>query len=237
VITVVDPDAARAVLAAGRLTCPQSGCGGVLRVWSRARARRVRVRGGAVELLRPDRARCRACGVTHVLLPAWCLPRRAYGTEVVGAALLAAAEGAGCARAAAVARAPAGTVRDWLRAVARAAPALTARALAVAQAAGDADACSPRPARPVSALAGAVNALAAAARAFHLTLARPRPERPDRPSTGTGIDYLALVAERHRRSLLRQLRLGDPGGAVAHLSPWKTINVITGGQLLTTAPG
>ena len=239
-ITVVDQQAARAALVAGLLGCPAPGCGGVLGVWSRARARRVRVPGGELELLRPDRARCRTCRVTHVLLPAWCLPRRAYGTEVVGTALLAAAQGAGCTRAAAAAGAPASTVRDWLRSVARAAPTLTARAVAVAQAAGDADACWPRPARPGSALAGAVNALAAAARAFHLTLAkpRPRPERPVRAWAGTtGIDYLGLVAERHRRSLLHRLHLADPGCAVALASPWQTINVITGGQLLTTSPG
>lgn len=234
-ITVVDPDAARAELTAGRLGCPQPGCGGVLRVWSRARARRVRMPGGDLVRLCPDRARCRGCQVTHVLLPAWCLPRRGYGTEVVGTALLAAAQGAGCARAAAAAGAPAGTVRDWLRAVGRAAPALTARAVVVAQAAGDTDACWPTPSRPGSVLAGVVNALAAAARAFHLTLAAPRPPGPG--GRLTGIDYLALVAERHRRALLHRLRLTDPTGAAAHLSPWQTINVITGGQLLTTAPG
>lgn len=235
-ITVVDPDAARVALAAGQLACPEPGCDGILRVWSRARARRVRMPDGDLQRLRPDRARCRACGITHVLLPAWCLPRRGYGTEVVGAALLAAAQGAGCARAAAAAGAPTATVRDWLRAVARAAPELTARAVTVAQTAGDADACWPKPSsRPVSALAGAVNALAAAARAFHLSLARPMPPSPGGPLTG--IDYLAIVAERQRRSLLHRLRLADPSGAAAQLSPWQTVNVITGGQLLTTSPG
>src|SRR5680860_789378 len=95
VITVVDPDAARRALLAGRLRCPEPGCEGVPRVWSRARARRVvGLDGGLIEL-RPDRARCRCCAVTQVLLPAWCLPRRGYHVEVVGAALLAGAEGAG----------------------------------------------------------------------------------------------------------------------------------------------
>src|SRR5680860_1438447 len=85
VITVVDPDAARRALLAGRLRCPEPGCEGVLRVWSRARARRVvGLDGGLIEL-RPDRARCRCCAVTQVLLPAWCLPRRGYHVEVVGA--------------------------------------------------------------------------------------------------------------------------------------------------------
>ena len=140
-ITVVDPDAARAALSAGDLACPESGCAGTLRIWSGARARHVQLPGGQWRRLRPDRARCRACGVTHVLLPAWCLPRRAYSTDVVGTALLAAAQGAGHTRAAAAAGAPTATVRDWLRAVGRSAPALTAQAITVAGAAGEADAC------------------------------------------------------------------------------------------------
>ena len=94
-ITVVDPDAALRALLAGRLRCPEPGCEGALRVWSRARARRVRRLDGGLVTLRPDRARCRSCAVTHVLLPAWWLPRCGYDVEVVGAALLAAAEGAG----------------------------------------------------------------------------------------------------------------------------------------------
>lgn len=109
-ITVVDPDAARLALAAGELGCPEPGCAGVLRVWSRARPRQVRRLGGALVWLRPDRARCRACQVTHVLLPAWCVPRCSYDVEVVGAALLAGAEGTGHRTAAGLA-VPAGTVR------------------------------------------------------------------------------------------------------------------------------
>src|SRR5664280_1715022 len=229
-ITVVDPDAARAALSAGDLACPQSGCAGTLRIWSAARARHVQLPGGQRRRLRPDRARCRACGVTHVLLPAWCLPRRAYSSDVVGTALLAAAQGAGYAGAAAAAGAPTATARDWLRAVGRSAPALTAQALAVAGAAGEADACWPRPSQPCSALTSAVNALAAAARALHLVLTRPRLTPPGRV---TGIDYLAILAERHRRQLLHGLHLADPTGAAAALSPWQTINVMTAGRLLT----
>ena len=233
-ITVVDPDAARAALSAGDLACPQSGCAGTLRIWSAARARHVQLPGGQRRRLRPDRARCRACGVTHVLLPAWCLPRRAYSSDVVGTALLAAAQGAGYAGAAAAAGAPTATVRDWLRAVGRSAPALTAQTLAVAGAAGEADACWPRPSQPCSALTSAVNALAAAARALHLVLTRPRLTPPGRV---TGIDYLAILAERHRRQLLHGLRLADPTGAAAALSPWQTINVMTAGRLLTARSG
>ena len=50
------------------------------------------------------------------------------------------------------------TVRDWLRGVGRAVPALTAQAVSVAGTAGEADACGPQPPRPCSALTSAVNA-------------------------------------------------------------------------------
>jgi hypothetical protein len=235
VITVVDPDAARGALLAGLLCCPEPGCDGILRVWSRARARRVRRRDGALIVLRPDRARCRRCAVTQVLLPAWCVPRRGYDVEVVGAALLAAADGAGHRRVAARVEVPAGTVRGWLRAVRTDAPALTARAVGVAQAAG----VSVFPAQAAARWAGralpeAVAALGAAARAFALHLSTPPPPGPGGPLTG--VDYLAVIAERHRRYVHRGLRLADPSGALAALRGWQLINLITGGRLLTSAP-
>lgn len=234
-MTVVDPDAARAALSTGNLACPEQGCVGTLRIWSAARARHVQLPDGQRRRLRPDRARCRVCGVTHVLLPAWCLPRRAYSTDTVGTALLAAAQGAGYARAAAAAGAPTATVRDWLRAVGRSAPALTAKAVTVTEATGDGDACWPRSSPPCSALTSAVHALGAAARAFHLVLIRPRPS-----SAGgrlTGIDYLATLAERHRSQVLHDMRLADPTGAAAGLTPWQAINVLTAGCLLTARSG
>ena len=83
-----------------------------------------------------------------------------------------------------------------------------------------------------------MDALAAAARAFHLVLTRPpRPTPASRPGTGTGIDYLAILAERHRRELLHGLRLVDPTGAATALSPWQAINVLTAGRLLTSRSG
>lgn len=173
-ITVVDPDAARAALSAGDLACPESGCAGTLRIWSAARARHVQLPDGQRRRLRPDRARCRACAITHVLLPAWCLPRRAYSSDVVGTALLAAAQGAGYA-------------------------------------------------------------CAAAARAFQVVPTRPRLASAGGPLTG--IDYLAILAERHRHQLLHGLRLADPTGVAAALSPWQTINVLTAGRLLTARSG
>ena len=67
----------------------------------------------------PRRSRCRECGGTHVLLPAWCLLRRADAGEVIGAALEAAAAGDGHRKIAGRLGRPASTVRGWLRAFAR----------------------------------------------------------------------------------------------------------------------
>ena len=64
----------------------------------------------------PRRARCRECGGTHVLLPAWCLARRADAGEVIGLALEAKAAGEGHRVIAARLGRPASTVRGWLRA-------------------------------------------------------------------------------------------------------------------------
>ena len=80
-----DAAAASAGLAGGLLACPSCGTGR-LRRWGRARERVIRLLGGAITRLRPQRARCRSCGRTHILLPSWCAPRRADGIEVIGTA-------------------------------------------------------------------------------------------------------------------------------------------------------
>jgi hypothetical protein len=100
-------------LAGGVLGCPS--CGGVLGGWGYGRERRVRVLEGPDVLLVPRRSRCRGCGVTHVLLPAWCLLRRADAGAVIGAALAHAAGGAGSRSVARLLGRPAPTVRGWLR--------------------------------------------------------------------------------------------------------------------------
>ena len=64
---------------------------------------------------RPDRALCPACGVTHVVLDAALLPRRAYAARLTGQALIAAARGPGHRRIALDLEVPAGTVRGWIR--------------------------------------------------------------------------------------------------------------------------
>jgi len=105
--------AASASLAAGLLACPSCGTGRLAR-WGHGRERAIRL-AGATARLRPDRARCRACKRTHILLPSWCAPRRAGAIEVIGAALAAAAGGTGHGRIGADLGVPPATVRGWLR--------------------------------------------------------------------------------------------------------------------------
>jgi len=101
-------------LAAGVLACPAC-LGGRLGPWGYARPREVRMLDG-VRSLTPRRACCGACGATHVLCPAWSVPRRRDGAEVIGEALRLAVGGAGHRRIARqLGRSP-GTVRGWLRA-------------------------------------------------------------------------------------------------------------------------
>lgn len=104
-----EPVEVERLLAAGELTCP---CGGGLRRWGHARPRSVRGAG----LVRPRRARCLACRVTHVLLAVCGLARRADAVEVIGAALAAKARGQGHRPIAARLGRPPSTVRGWLRA-------------------------------------------------------------------------------------------------------------------------
>lgn len=100
-------------LRARELVCP---CGGDLAPWGYARQRTVRGVDGPV---RPRRARCRACLVTHVLLAVSCLLRRADSVDVIGAALRAKATGVGHRPIAQRLSRPASTVRGWLRAFTR----------------------------------------------------------------------------------------------------------------------
>lgn len=113
-LTVEDePVSVERRLAAGDLSCP--GCGGPLARWGFGLPRTLRGRGAAVVRRRPRRTRCRGCGITHVLLPAVALSRRADLAEVIGAALAAKAAGAGHREIAGRLCRPAETVRGWLR--------------------------------------------------------------------------------------------------------------------------
>ena len=104
------PGQVERLLAEGLLKCP--GCGGVLSGWGHAREREVR---GLAGRLRPRRARCPGCSRTHVLLPVSVLARRADCVAVIGAALIARAEGMGHRPIAAALDVAESTVRGWLR--------------------------------------------------------------------------------------------------------------------------
>ena len=153
-----DRDVVERQLAGGELSCPS--CGGALGGWGNARVRPVRVLDGSDVQLTPRRARCRGCGATHVLLPAWCLARRADAGAVIGRALEAKAAGAGHRAVAELLGRPASTVRGWLRALARGAGRVreTFTALAAVLVPDP-----PLPAPAGSAFADAVAAVAAAA--------------------------------------------------------------------------
>ena len=83
------------LLGNGLLLCP--GCGGRLGGWGHAARRPVFASGRVPVAVRPRRARCCSCGVTHVL-PAWLLARRCDGTLVIGDMLARAARGQGFRR-------------------------------------------------------------------------------------------------------------------------------------------
>jgi Domain of unknown function (DUF6431) len=97
----------------GWLACP--GCGGSVTPWGYGRRRLVFGPGGCGRWLRPRRARCSGCGVTHVLLPVDVLVRRRDEVAVIGVALAAAASGQGYRRIAAAAGRSVWTVRSWVR--------------------------------------------------------------------------------------------------------------------------
>lgn len=112
IVVTVEADQVRVEsrLLAGQVGCP--ACPEALRPWGWARPRGVH---GLRGVLRPRRARCPGCLVTHVLLPLTVLARRAYAVEVIGAALLARAAGAGHRPIGHRLGVPASTVRGWLR--------------------------------------------------------------------------------------------------------------------------
>ncbi len=233
-IFAVDADAARQAVGRRRLGCPEPGCAGRLHPWGSAQARRVAVALGTTVQVTPDRVRCGHCRVSHVVLPAWYMPRRGHGVEVVGQALLGkAVDGQGHRRVAQTLGLAQGTVRGWLRGAARTASQLTAQAVRAVGVSADVWAQRSTRRYPAGELTAAIDALARAAAAF----ARPAPPAAPAPSA-TGIDYFALLGAAHRRAVYERLHLLDPGDRLPALPPWQVINLITRGRLLTpTAPG
>jgi len=236
VIIVGNPAAGRRALVGRQLECPKPACTGRLRPWSPARTRTVQRLGGTRLQVRPDRGLCTLCRATQVLLPAVCLPRRAYTVEVAGSVLLDVEHGKPVERAAAAHQVPASTARRWVATVTRAASALTAGAVGVASAFGDPTGCWPPFARPLGRLTGVLCALGGAAAAWTQAATAPAP----RAAAGalSGIDYLNLLAGDHRRQVLRGLGVADPDGAFGvSVTGWPLVNAVTGGRLLSTPGG
>jgi hypothetical protein len=155
-----DRDVVERQLGDGELTCPS--CGGALGGWGEAVTRPVRRLDGDDERVTPRRSRCRACGATHVLLPARLLCRRADAGAVIGRALEENAAGAGHRKIAELLERPVSTVRGWLRALGRNAGRVRERFTSLA---ASLVTDPPLPAPAGSPLADAVAAVAAAAAA------------------------------------------------------------------------
>ena len=98
-------------LCQGLLQCP---CSGVLGPWGWTRERVIRTPAGAVAV-KPRRSRCRSCGATHVLLPAWLFVRRAFAGALMWACVLARAAGSKIAAIGLRFGVRASTVASWLR--------------------------------------------------------------------------------------------------------------------------
>ena len=230
---VVDVNAAHAALHARVLSCPQDGCDGRLQPWSPARTRTVTMRPGQRVRLTPDRGRCGRCRVSQTLLPAWYVPRRSCGIDVIGTAICGQVNlGHGHARIAHVLGLPRSTVRRWLGRLTDAAPAVRAITHHIIVGIGTYVWSPERAPRPVCVpstedVAWALDEL------VHAAYALTRPDPPHHSASVTGIDYIYLLRQRARRDTDRLLRLADPANARAGLGLWPAINLASGGRLLT----
>jgi hypothetical protein len=233
VLFVVDVDAARAALHARVLACPDDGCDGRLQPWSPARARTVTMRPGVQVQLTPDRGRCGSCRVSQTLLPAWYVPRRSCGIDVIGAAIQGHVNvGHGYGRVSHVLGLPEATVRAWLRGLKDAAETVRAVTRHIIAEIGTHVSLPAWPAKPpctpsTEEVARAFDELILAANAL------TRPDPPHRSISATGIDYLYLLGQRARREANRLLRLADPTNGRTTLGVWSAINLASGGRLLT----
>ncbi len=104
-----DGPAVEEKLRAGDYACP--ACEGELRPWGFARSRTVG-RGADRVRIRPRRSRCKACLLTHVLLPVLCLLRRCDLAEMIGKGLALKVAGWGYRRIAASLGIPTSTAGD-----------------------------------------------------------------------------------------------------------------------------
>jgi hypothetical protein len=88
----INDEQVEVALATGALACP--ACSGPLSPWGFGRSRTLRLLSGTRDLT-PRRARCVGCARTHLLCPAFSVPRRRDGAEVIGEALRLAVDGEG----------------------------------------------------------------------------------------------------------------------------------------------
>lgn len=107
----VDPVEVESQLSSGALSCPS--CRGRLGPWGSARRRVIRG-GDRVGVVVPRRGRCRGCRVTHVLLPAGLLLRRADHVGLIGRALELAAVGVAVRAISRLLGRARSTVRGWI---------------------------------------------------------------------------------------------------------------------------
>lgn len=108
---------------------------------------------------------------------------------------------------------------------------LVAHAVQLLRSSSDASHAWPHPQRPDAPIAGALHALGAASQSM---AGWPAPsESPAIPTEhGTGIDYLALLAGRHRRDVLHHLRLADPS-ELSRATAWELVTIVPAGRLLS----
>jgi hypothetical protein len=107
----VDPVEVESQLLAGALACPS--CGGRLGPWGWARRRVIRGHD-RVQAVTPRRSRCRGCRVTHVLLPAGLLLRRADEVGLIGRAIELVAVGVAVRAVSRLLGRSRSTVRGWI---------------------------------------------------------------------------------------------------------------------------
>lgn len=139
-------------------TVPRQGCPRCKRpmAFKTGYRRFIRV-GGRVFAIWVRRGKCRPCGISHALVPDFCLLGRLDEVAVIGAGVARALDGAGMRKVAGTADVPHTTARDWRRRHRVRAPMLVAgfSALTVALG-GNAPVVSGNPER------GAIEALGAA---------------------------------------------------------------------------
>jgi hypothetical protein len=192
----------------------------------------VTVRLGEQARLVPDRGRCGVCRVTQTLLPAWYVPRRSAGVEVLGVVINGFVNyGHRADRIAAALQMPRSTVRAWVRGLADAADVFSRLTAHVAVGIGAVIRYPQRPRLPVC-TARTENAARALDELAYAAHALTTPDIPHTATGPTGVDYIYLLGQHARVERNQRLRLVDPTNARTNLGLWPAINLAAAGQLL-----